>query len=165
MPIRIIRILPNPDRNLGSTSVRIKQSCLYRRVQFDYRTKVMIVWRFRGGGGGGGGGEFFPHCNTGSRLSNQSGEIIIITRNVNLTLMLLVANLANTQWGKKMKNETLTHGYSSESESYLMNTDMQGLDGFQESLCLCALGKSSPSIRRVKNYQQYSHMFCLKKSW
>ena len=29
IPIRIIRILPNPDRNLGSTSVRIKQSCLY----------------------------------------------------------------------------------------------------------------------------------------
>ena len=29
IPIRIIQILPNPDRNLESTSVRIKQSCLY----------------------------------------------------------------------------------------------------------------------------------------
>ena len=29
IPIRIIRILPNPDRNLGYTSVRIKQSCMY----------------------------------------------------------------------------------------------------------------------------------------
>ena len=29
IPIRIIRILPNADRNLGSTSVRIKQSRLY----------------------------------------------------------------------------------------------------------------------------------------
>ena len=28
IPMRIIRILPNPDRNLGSTSVRIKQSSL-----------------------------------------------------------------------------------------------------------------------------------------
>ena len=27
--IRIIRILPNPDRNLGSTSDWIQQSCLY----------------------------------------------------------------------------------------------------------------------------------------
>ena len=28
IPIHIIQILPNPDRNLGSTSVRIKHSCL-----------------------------------------------------------------------------------------------------------------------------------------
>ena len=29
IPICIIRILPNPDRDLGYTSVRIKRSCLY----------------------------------------------------------------------------------------------------------------------------------------
>ena len=33
IPIRILRILPNPDRNLGSTSVRIKQSCLYLKLK------------------------------------------------------------------------------------------------------------------------------------
>ena len=36
--IRIIQILPNLDRNLGSTSVRIKQSCLY----FYYDIDAMI---------------------------------------------------------------------------------------------------------------------------
>ena len=28
IPLCMIRILPNPDRNLGSTSVRIKHNCL-----------------------------------------------------------------------------------------------------------------------------------------
>ena len=37
------------------------------------------------------------------------------------------------------------------SESYPMNTNMTGLDGFQKSLCPCALDKSSLSIGRV-NY-------------
>ena len=56
-------------------------------------------------------------------------------------------NNANT-W--KM-NETLAHGYSSEySEIYPMNTNWQGLDGFQISLRLCALGERSLSIWRDK---------------
>ena len=41
--IRIIRILPNPDRNLGFTSVRIK-SCLYQGFDFGvyYKERVWI---------------------------------------------------------------------------------------------------------------------------
>ena len=34
--IFIIRILPNPDKNIGSTSVRIKQSCLYFYNYYNY---------------------------------------------------------------------------------------------------------------------------------
>ena len=36
------------------------------------------------------------------------------------------------------------------SESYLMNTNMKGLDGFQKSFCTCSLVESSLSIERVK---------------
>ena len=42
IPIRIIRILPNPDRNLGSTSFRIKQSGLYcRNIHCAYTVKII----------------------------------------------------------------------------------------------------------------------------
>ena len=35
------------------------------------------------------------------------------------------------------------------SESYTMNTNMTGLDGFQDTLRPCSLGESSLSIGRV----------------
>ena len=53
---------------------------------------------------------------------------------LNLILMLLLANLANTRWCKEP--ETWAHGYS--SESFPMNTNMTGFRCFLrifESLC------------------------------
>ena len=54
-----------------------------------------------------------------------------------LTLMLLVANLADTKGCKKPEKmtETLANGYSSEStqrESYPMNTNMTGFRWFSK---------------------------------
>ena len=46
--------------------------------------------------------------------------------------------------------ETLAYGYSYENtQSYSVNTNMTGLDGFQKSLHPCALDESSISIGRV----------------
>ena len=38
----MIRILPNPDRNLGSTSFRIKQSCLYIHIKLYVYIKLQL---------------------------------------------------------------------------------------------------------------------------
>ena len=70
-----------------------------------------------------------------------------------LTLMLLVADLTNA---KNLKNilklwQMGTH-LRVLSESYVMNTHMIGLDGFQKSLRPCALDESSLSIKRVKKW-------------
>ena len=73
------------------------------------------------------------------------------------TLMLLVANLANTKWCKNnwKITETLPHQvliweYSTRAVQWIPT--WQGLDGFQNSLRACALDKSSLSIGRVKLY-------------
>ena len=42
-----------------------------------------------------------------------------------LTLMLLVANLAIQNGAKNMKNESLAHGYSSESMSQELSNEYQ----------------------------------------
>ena len=67
-----------------------------------------------------------------------------------LTLMLLVANLANTKNRKiLLKPWHMGTHLRVLSKSYPMNTNMTGLDGFQKSLPTCALDESSLSIRRV----------------
>ena len=44
-----------------------------------------------------------------------------------LTIMLLVANMANTKWCKKTEKmtETLAHGYSSESTQQELSNEYQ----------------------------------------
>ena len=73
---------------------------------------------------------------------------------VNLTLMLLVTNLAITKlckilwkWLKPWQMGPYLRVFS---ESYLMNTNMTGLDDSQKALRPCALDKSSFSIDRAK---------------
>ena len=44
--IRIIHILPNPDRNLGYTSVRITQSCLYK-LHSSWKQLIVNIQRLR----------------------------------------------------------------------------------------------------------------------
>ena len=66
--------------------------------------------------------------------------------------MLLVANLANTKWCKKNLKNDWNHGklwvlikeYSARAIQRVLT--QQGLDGFQKSLCPCALDESSLSI-------------------
>ena len=56
--------------------------------------------------------------------------------------------------------KTLANGYSSErSQRELSNEYQQGLDGFQKSLCPCALDESGLSIGKVK----LSFKFCIDK--
>ena len=74
------------------------------------------------------------------------------------THMLLVANLAKTKRCKKTWKMTQKPWHMGThlrvlSESYLMNTNMTGLDGFQRSLHPCALDEISLSIIRSKNDQ------------
>ena len=71
-----------------------------------------------------------------------------------LTLMLLVANLANTKSCKKAKKNdwnpdkwVLIWEYSVRAFQWIPT--WQGLDGFQKSLHSCALDESSLSIERV----------------
>ena len=69
--------------------------------------------------------------------------------------MLLVANLANTKCQKPeewLKPRYMGMHLRVLSESFLMNTDMTGYNGFQKTLRPCALDESSLSIGRVKNY-------------
>ena len=40
----IIRILPNPDRNSRSASIRITQSCLYELVQYGFVKYNVLLW-------------------------------------------------------------------------------------------------------------------------
>ena len=72
---------------------------------------------------------------------------------VNLTLMLLVANLANTKWCKNMDNDqnpgkwVLIWKCSVRAIQWIPT--LQGLDAFKKYLCPCAFDKSRLSIRRV----------------
>ena len=74
-----------------------------------------------------------------------------------LSIMLLVVNVADTNWGKTLKiTETLAYGYSSKStlsvKAIHWIPTWQGLDGFQKSLRFCALDKDSLGTGRVNIY-------------
>ena len=84
------------------------------------------------------------------------------------TLMLLVANFANTKWCRKPERLWKPWNMGTHlrvlGKSYSMNTDMTGLRWFQKSLRACALDKSSLSIGRVKEILfndslQYLHLY------
>ena len=70
-----------------------------------------------------------------------------------LTLMLLVANLANTEWCKNLRNDwnpgkwVLIWEYSWRTIQWI--PIRQGLDGFQRFLLPCALDESSLSMTRL----------------
>ena len=70
-----------------------------------------------------------------------------------LTLMLLVANLANTKWCKKTEKNDWNPGiliwHYSERDFQWIPT-WQGLDGFQKSLHPCDLDESSLSIHAYR---------------
>ena len=66
------------------------------------------------------------------------------------TLMLLVANLANTKSCKNLKDDW-NPGTWVLSESYIMNTNMTGFRCFQQLLHLCSLDESNLSIGRVNH--------------
>ena len=72
---------------------------------------------------------------------------------VQLTLMLLLAYLANTKWCKKpeklLKPWQMGTHLKALNESYPMNTNMTGFWWFSHFLRSCALDKSSLSIGRV----------------
>ena len=60
------------------------------------------------------------------------------------TLMLLLANLANTKWCKNNNlkmTETLANGYSSEITQWELSNEHQhdGLDGFRKKICILVL--------------------------
>ena len=73
---------------------------------------------------------------------------------IHLTLMLLVANLANTKWCKvnwKMI-KTLEHGYSYKSYQCELSDEYQHdrvREGFQKSLRPCSLDESSLTMQDV----------------
>ena len=77
-----------------------------------------------------------------------------------LTLMLLVANLANSKWCQQTSKNDWNHGtrvliweHSEKDTQWISTSSWQGLHGFQKSLRLCTLGQStisSLSIGRVK---------------
>ena len=78
-------------------------------------------------------------------------------QHIRLTLMLLVASLANTKWYKNMKNVwnpgkwVLIWEYSMRAIQWIPR--WEGLDGFQKSLRPCALDEFSLNIGRVKTLQ------------
>ena len=91
-----------------------------------------------------------------SDLRLGSGLLLVRTAisSFNLTLMLVVADLANTKWLKKLKKYwnagiwVLIWEYTVRTIIWIPT--WQGLDGFQKSLHLCAWDKNSLSIGRVK---------------
>ena len=95
-----------------------------------------------------------PHgCHFFKRLNNLTFYAYRVW--FPLTLMLLVANLANTKWSKKPENWNpgtwvLIWEYSARAMQWIPT--LQGLDSFQKSLHPCALDKSSLSIERVNPY-------------
>ena len=99
--------------------------------------------------------HLFNRCITWERIFRKGYEI------EPLTLMLLVANLANTKGCKNLKNDwnlgiwVLIWEYSSRAIPWIPT--WQGLDGFQRLLRPCALDESSLSIGRVKR-GSHSHI-------
>ena len=87
--------------------------------------------------------NIFPKKILVEKISNLSGLVwlLLVWIGYRLTLMLLVANLANTKWCKKPK-------YSARAIQWI--PIWQGLDDFQKSVHSCALDESSLSIWRVK---------------
>ena len=82
--------------------------------------------------------------------SVSSGHCAQTVEENHLSIMLLVANLANTKWCKKAENPSkwvLIWEVSVRAIQWIPT--WQGLDGFQKSLHHCALVKSSLSIGRV----------------
>ena len=71
-----------------------------------------------------------------------------------LTLMLLVANLANTKWFKKPENDWNPGTWYSAKAIQWIPT-WQGLDGFQKPLRPCGLDESSLNIERVNVIKRY----------
>ena len=71
--------------------------------------------------------------------------------------LLLVADLANTKWCKKRKNDwnpgtkVLIREYSGRAIQWIPT--WQGLENFKKALHPCALNESSPSISRVKFFK------------
>ena len=73
----------------------------------------------------------------------------------NFTLMLQVANFANTKWckatGKRLKHwYNATHLRVLSQRAFKWIPTWQGLDGYQQALHACPLEESSLSIGRVK---------------
>ena len=101
-------------------------------------------------------------CEMGSEVHFPFEYLMKIAKNVPeisqscmLTLMLLVANFANTKLCKKpekcLKPWQMGTHLKALNESYPMNTNMTGFQCFfQKSLRSCALDESSLSIGRVK---------------
>ena len=89
-----------------------------------------------------------------------------ITSLFRFTLLLLVANLANTKLCKNTEKmtEILAHGYSSESESeraIQWIPTWQVLDGFQTSLRPCVLNESLSG----HSTGRFNATFCYCKCW
>ena len=85
-----------------------------------------------------------------------------------VTLMLLVANLANTKWCKKLKNDwnpgTWLLIWGDWLRAFQWIPTRQGLDGFQSLLHSCALKKNILCNLRIKQHPtvvQYSVMASL----
>ena len=79
----------------------------------------------------------------------------LYTTDDTLSLMLLVANLANTKWCTKPENDrnpgTWVLIWECSARAFKWIPTWQSLDGFQKSLRHCALDESSLSIGRVNN--------------
>ena len=86
-------------------------------------------------------------------LYSLHDRAVVPNRKVHLTLMLLVANLANRKWCKNMKNDwnpgiwVLIWKYSARAFQWIPS--WHSLDVFQKSLHPCALDKTSLSIGRA----------------
>ena len=89
----------------------------------------------------------------------QTAELRWQSQTFFLTLMLLIADLANTKWCKKHENDwnpgswVLISAYSVRAFQWLPT--WQGLDGFQKSLHPCALDESNLSTGKVKGKWGY----------
>ena len=103
----------------------------------------------------------------GSHDAATAGRNPAIGKTLNLsylTLMLLVANLANTKWCKNLKNDWNSCTWVL-SVSFAMNTDMTRLKRFsKKTLHPCALDESSISIGRVKSTSLPQLRFGLRKN-
>ena len=91
-------------------------------------------------------------------------------RYIALTLMLLVANLANTKWVKKKLKNFRNPGiwvliWECSARAFQWVPTWQGFDGFKKSLHPCALDESSLSIGRVNPLMFVPAKKAIWQSW
>ena len=136
------------ERSLTPSHSLHQNICL--NILGQYLSDKIIIWEIFILGGGGGGG-WFPAFLDPARF--HQGCQVSTDMNV-LTLMLVMANLANAKLCKKTENDCnpgkwiLIWEYSVRAIQWIPT--WQGLDVFQKSLHFSALDEGSLSMECVK---------------